>query len=153
MNSPDGNMPESWDLRKTGKLLRSCVLKDDAHCWSWNLCTTSGSEERLLPASFTLVTNPLIDAVYSILKLCTLNSSWKLLCVLSSTVDWLALVLRNQVALRSNFGPESSCSRFGFLWSVLVSLANAERVLWSRLFNFFHLLLMPAVHFCLLDLY
>jgi hypothetical protein len=134
-----------------GSYWRPSAVKDDARCWSWNLWTTSGAEERLLPASFTLATSPLLAAVYSIL--CFLNSSWKWLCVLSSTVDCLALMLRNQVTHRSNFCLETACSHWAFSWSVLVPLANAEKVLWSRLLNVFLRLLMSAVHFCLLDLY
>jgi hypothetical protein len=45
---------------------RPSALKDDAHCWSWNLWTTSGAEEHL-SASFTLATHPLLAAIYSIL--------------------------------------------------------------------------------------
>jgi hypothetical protein len=56
--------------------------------------------------------------------------------IFNITVNWMALILRIEVALRSNFGPEIVCPHWGFSCSVLVPPANAGKVPLSRQLHF-----------------
>jgi hypothetical protein len=96
----------------------SSVLKDDAHCWCWELSTTSDAEEHL-SASFTLASNPLLAAVHGAMyfpQLCFFNSSWKRFCVHCKhiiIVAFITVVILNSTAARLTLmlpAPVGSCS-------------------------------------------